>query len=125
MSRGRRKDAIKNLCTIRGFSPDDAYIVEEINAIDIQLEHDRTAVGDGSWAPFKQVFTQWHLFKHLLLCTSLFMFQNGTSVNAINCKRLSDRSLAVPAARWGSALISRLKAPSPRSQDRCLASPRC
>jgi MFS family permease len=52
--------------------------------IDIQIEHDTTAVGTGFWAPFRQVFGKWHLAKRLLIVTSLFMFQNGTGINAIN-----------------------------------------
>ncbi len=52
--------------------------------IDIQIEHDRTAVGVGFWAPFKQVFGRWHLTKRLLIVTTLFIWQNGTGINAIN-----------------------------------------
>ena len=52
--------------------------------IDLQIEHDRTAVGTGFWAPFKQVFGRWHLTKRLLIVTTLFIWQNGTGINAIN-----------------------------------------
>jgi len=94
---------------------------------DIQLEHDRTAVGRWILGAFQPGLHPMAPLQVSLDLYSLFMLQNGTGINAINCTRLSDRPLAVPAARWGSpsALISRLKAPSPRSQDRCLASPHC
>ncbi|KAL8284116.1 hypothetical protein RQP46_004865 [Phenoliferia psychrophenolica] len=84
ITRGRRDEAIKNLCYLRKLDASDPYIIEEINMIDIQIDHDITAVGAGFWAPFRQVFGRWHLFKRLLIVTSLFMFQNGTGINAIN-----------------------------------------
>lgn len=84
ISRGRRDEAIRNLCYIRKLEAEDAYIIEEINMMDLQIEHDTTAVGTGFWAPFKQVFGQWHLLKRLLIVTTLFIFQNGTGINAIN-----------------------------------------
>lgn len=52
--------------------------------IDIQLDNDVTSVGNGFWAPFRQVFGQWHLFKRLLIVTTLFLWQNGTGINSIN-----------------------------------------
>ncbi|KAK4698530.1 hypothetical protein P7C70_g7745, partial [Phenoliferia sp. Uapishka_3] len=84
ITRGRREEAIKNLCYLRKLDASDPYIIEEVNMIDIQIDHDITAVGAGFWAPFRQVFGKWHLFKRLLIVTSLFMFQNGTGINAIN-----------------------------------------
>jgi len=84
ITRGRRDEAIRNLCYIRKLDPTHPYIIEEVNMIDIQIEHDTTAVGTGFWAPFRQVFGKWHLAKRLLIVTSLFMFQNGTGINAIN-----------------------------------------
>ena len=100
MSRNRREEAIENLCAslvllssfasrsnrlfhtqyLRQLDRNDPYIVEEINMIDIQIEHDITAVGPGFWGPFRQLFTNWHLTKRLLICTSLFIWQNGTGI---------------------------------------------
>lgn len=101
ITRNRRDEAIKNLCYIRKLEPNDQYIIEEINvshlrpctartelkltvplsqAIDIQREHDSTAVGRGFFAPFKQVFTQRHLLRRLIIVTTLFMWQNGTGM---------------------------------------------
>ncbi|GAA5889883.1 hypothetical protein JCM6882_004353 [Rhodosporidiobolus microsporus] len=84
ITRGRRDAAIKNLCFIRGLEPEDPYIINEMNEIDVQVEHDRTAVGDGFFAPFRQVFGKGFLFKRMLITTSLFIWQNGTGINAVN-----------------------------------------
>ncbi|KAK4047812.1 hypothetical protein OIV83_005154 [Microbotryomycetes sp. JL201] len=84
ITRNRREDAIKNLTWLRKLSPEDNYVIEELNQIDLQVEHDRTAVGTSFWGPFRQVFGQWYLLKRLLIATSLFIFQNGTGINAIN-----------------------------------------
>ncbi|GAA5832480.1 hypothetical protein JCM3770_005561, partial [Rhodotorula araucariae] len=84
IARGKRDQAIKNLCFIRHLSPEDPYIINEVNEIDIQAEHDRTAVGTGFFAPFRQVFGKGFLFRRMLITTSLFIWQNGTGINAIN-----------------------------------------
>jgi len=84
MQRGKRDAAVKNLCFIRNLSPEDPYIINEINEIDIQAEHDRTAVGTGFWAPIRHLFSTGHLFRRMLVVSSLFIWQNGTGINAIN-----------------------------------------
>ncbi|GAA5852843.1 hypothetical protein JCM9279_006201 [Rhodotorula babjevae] len=84
MQRGKRDAAVKNLCFIRNLSPEDAYIINEINEIDIQAEHDRTAVGTGFWAPIRHLFTTGYLFRRMLITAGLFLWQNGTGINAIN-----------------------------------------
>ncbi|EMS21278.1 quinate permease [Rhodotorula toruloides] len=84
ITRGRRSEALKNLCYIRKLQPEDAYIINEMNEIDVQVEHDRTAVGEGFWAPFRQVFGKGFLFRRMLITTSLFIWQNGTGINAVN-----------------------------------------
>ncbi|GAA5881088.1 hypothetical protein JCM8547_007993 [Rhodosporidiobolus lusitaniae] len=84
ITRNRRDEAIKNLCYIRGLSPEDPYIINEVNEIDVQVEHDRTAVGSGFWAPFRQVFGKGFLFRRMLITTTLFVWQNGTGINAVN-----------------------------------------
>lgn len=84
ITRNRRDEAIKNLCFIRNLSPQDPFIINEMNDIDVQVEHDRTAVGTGFWAPFRQVFGKGFLFRRMLITTSLFIWQNGTGINAIN-----------------------------------------
>jgi hypothetical protein len=81
--KGKRELAIKNLCWIRKLSPEDQYIQEEIAAIDVQLEHDRIHVGPGFWRPFialKEPKVLWRFF----LGGMLFLWQNGSGINAIN-----------------------------------------
>lgn len=83
---------------LRKLEMNDPYLIEEVNLIDIQLEHDRTAVGVGFFAPIKmvreplaaggagadqdaQVFTRWSLLRRLIIVTTLFMWQNGTGIS--------------------------------------------
>lgn len=47
--RGRRDQALRNLCWIRQLSADDLYIVEEVNDIDMQLEQIAAGYGSGLW----------------------------------------------------------------------------
>lgn len=82
-SKGKRDQAMKNLCWLRNLTPDDVYIQEEVAAIDAQLEQDRIQVGAGFWKPFaalKNRKTQWRFF----LGGMLFLWQNGSGINAIN-----------------------------------------
>jgi len=74
---GKREEAMANLCWIRKLSPDDLYIIEEVAAIDLQIEHDRVHVGPGFWKPFvalKQRKVLWRFF----LGGMLFLWQNGS-----------------------------------------------
>ncbi|GAA6035524.1 hypothetical protein JCM8097_000298 [Rhodosporidiobolus ruineniae] len=84
ITQGRRDQAIKNLCFIRNLPVDDSYIINEINEIDVQVEHDRTAIGTGFFAPFRQLFGKGFLFRRMLITTTLFVWQNGTGINAVN-----------------------------------------
>ncbi|KAA8892567.1 quinate permease [Sphaerosporella brunnea] len=83
-SKGRRPEAVANLCWIRNLAQDDAYIVEEIDAMDRQHREQLATVGDGFGAPFRAVFTNRELVKRLALGGSLFIWQNGSGINAIN-----------------------------------------
>jgi MFS family permease len=81
---GRREEALKNLCWIRKLPADELYIVEEVAFIDAALEEQRTVLGVGFWRPFVAVYnnrqTQWRFF----LGGMLFLWQNGSGINAIN-----------------------------------------
>ncbi|KAJ4187511.1 hypothetical protein NW767_000017 [Fusarium falciforme] len=82
-SKGRRDKAIENLCWMRNLSQDHIYIVEEINFIDSDIERYHNDVGAGFWKPFaalKEKKVQWRF----LLGGLLFVFQNGSGINAIN-----------------------------------------
>ncbi|KAF2019746.1 putative quinate permease [Aaosphaeria arxii CBS 175.79] len=82
-TKGRRDEAVRNLCWIRNLPADNLYMVEEIAAIDAQIEHDRIHIGPGFWRPFaalKDKKVQWRFF----LGGMLFLWQNGSGINAIN-----------------------------------------
>lgn len=82
--KGRREEALRNLCWIRNLNTDDLYIVEEVAFIDAALEEQSATVGLGFWQPFKAVGgnrrVQWRFF----LGGMLFLWQNGSGINAIN-----------------------------------------
>lgn len=83
LSKGKREQALKDLCWIRNLPEDHPYIMEELEAIDAQVEHDRLTVGPGFWKPFlalKHRKVQYRLF----LGGMLFLWQNGSGINAIN-----------------------------------------
>lgn len=64
-SKGRREEAIKNLCWMRMLDENDKYIVEEINYVDSDLAAYRRDVGEGFWKPFlalKNRKNQWRFF---------------------------------------------------------------
>ncbi|EXF76051.1 quinate permease [Colletotrichum fioriniae PJ7] len=82
-SKYKREEAMKALCWMRNLSPEDKYIIEEVQYIDADLERYRQEVGAGFWKPFaslKQSKVQWRFF----LGGMLFLWQNGSGINAIN-----------------------------------------
>ncbi|MCI2435615.1 sugar porter family MFS transporter, partial [Listeria monocytogenes] len=81
--KGRREEAMANLCWIRNLSPDDTYILEEVKYIDADVERYKREVGAGFFKPFaalKQPKIRWRFF----LGSMLFMWQNGSGINSIN-----------------------------------------
>lgn len=85
LSRGRTEEARKNLSYIRHLPTTDPYFVEEFNTMALAIEETRqTAGGDSYFAPFKYVFGRKDLIRRLAFGSSLFLFQNGTGINAIN-----------------------------------------
>jgi hypothetical protein len=81
---GKREEGIRNLCWIRKLENDDIYIVEEVATIDAAHEHQAATIGVGFWKPFQAVAksrtVQWRFF----LGGMLFLWQNGSGINAIN-----------------------------------------
>ena len=74
---------MKILCWMRNLDPNDTYILEEVSYIQEDLERFRRDVGAGFWKPFgtlKSRTIQWRF----LLGGLLFVFQNGSGINAIN-----------------------------------------
>ncbi|KAI5276718.1 quinate permease [Aureobasidium subglaciale] len=83
-SKGRREEGLKNLCYIRQLDSNDVYIVEEVASIDAAHEQQVSTIGVGFWKPFQAVgksrTVQWRFF----LGGMLFLWQNGSGINAIN-----------------------------------------
>lgn len=82
-SKGRRDKALKGLCWMRNLEPTHPYIIEEVGYIEEEIERYRREVGAGFWKPFaalKDKKIQWRF----LLGGLLFVFQNGSGINAIN-----------------------------------------
>lgn len=75
--KGRREEAMANLCWIRNLTPDDTYIIEEVNYIDADVERYKREVGAGFFKPFvalRQPKIRWRFF----LGSMLFLWQNGS-----------------------------------------------
>nr|XP_036576715.1 quinate permease [Colletotrichum truncatum]KAF6783508.1 quinate permease [Colletotrichum truncatum] len=82
-SKDRKEEAMKVLCWMRNLDANDKYMVEEVSYITADLERYRREVGAGFWKPFaalKQSKVQWRFF----LGGMLFLWQNGSGINAIN-----------------------------------------
>jgi hypothetical protein len=59
-------------------------VQDEYEEICTALAADRKRAGVGFTAPITALCTSKNLIKRLVICISLFMFQNGTGINAIN-----------------------------------------
>lgn len=91
LAKGQREQALKDLCWIRKLPATDTYILEEVEAIDAQVEHDRVHIGAGFWKQFtvlKHRHIQWRLF----LGGMLFLWQNGSGINAV-CTQTTSATL--------------------------------
>jgi len=84
MERGHRERALRNLCWIRQLDINDMYMLEEVSAIDAVLEHQRSTVGVGFWQPFRALGRDRKVMYRFFLAVSLFFWQNGSGINAIN-----------------------------------------
>ncbi|CAG8973176.1 hypothetical protein HYALB_00008768 [Hymenoscyphus albidus] len=84
MSKGKREQAIKNLCWIRQLDDDHVYIKEEMYAIDQNIERQMIDGGMGFWQPFKLLATSKRIQWRFFLGGSLFFWQNTSGINAIN-----------------------------------------
>lgn len=84
MTRDQRAKALKNLSWIRNLPIDDLYMIEEVSAIDAVIEHQASTVGLGFWQPFKALYNNRIVSYRFFLGCSLFFWQNGSGINAIN-----------------------------------------
>ncbi|BCR93612.1 sugar porter family MFS transporter [Aspergillus luchuensis] len=82
--KGRREQAMKNLCWIRQLDETDIYITEEVATVDQAIEEQVATVGLGFWKPFRAVFQAPSLQYRLFLGCMLFFWQNASGINAIN-----------------------------------------
>ena len=80
----RREEGISNLCWIRQLRPNDKYIIEEIALIGLDHEEQRSIIGAGFWAPLQVLSSSRKLQWRFLLGDLLFLFQNGSGINAVN-----------------------------------------
>jgi len=104
MSKHRREQALKNLCWIRKLPADDLYIVEEVAFLDAALEEQAAVVGEGFWKPFQAVGKNRKIQWRILMGFLLFMWQNGSGINAINyyvsISKESSLLLCCPSYLW-------------------------
>ncbi|KAF4127031.1 Sugar (and other) transporter [Geosmithia morbida] len=82
-SKGRREEAMKGLCWMRGLPADDLYIMEEVSFIEDDISRFRREVGAGFWKPFKALKER-KVQRRFIIGAVLFIFQNGSGINAIN-----------------------------------------
>ncbi|CEN62836.1 Putative Quinate permease [Aspergillus calidoustus] len=82
--RGKREQGIETLAWIRNLPADHIYMMEEVSMIDQSLEQQRAKIGLGFWKPFKAAWTNKRILYRLFLGSMLFLWQNGSGINAIN-----------------------------------------
>ncbi|KKK15570.1 hypothetical protein P175DRAFT_0529720 [Aspergillus ochraceoroseus IBT 24754] len=82
--RGHREKGIETLAWIRGIPADHVYMMEEVSMIDQALEHQRSTIGLGFWNPFRAAWANPRILYRLFLGSMLFLWQNGSGINAIN-----------------------------------------
>jgi sugar porter (SP) family MFS transporter len=84
MFNGKREKGLRILSRLRNLPLDHQYMREEIAQIDQAIEIQEATIGNGFLAPLRECrrnrSVQWRLF----LGGSLFFWQNGSGINAIN-----------------------------------------
>lgn len=78
-SRGRREEGIKNLCWLRNLQPEDTYILEELEMMDLQIQ----GLPSGFIKPIRLALTDNKVLWRLFLGHMLFVLQNFSGINAI------------------------------------------
>lgn len=78
-TKGRREKGIANLCWYRQCNPEDAYILEEIEMMDLQINDLPT----GFIKPIRLALTNNTVLWRLFLGHMLFLLQNFSGINAI------------------------------------------
>ncbi|KAI9352964.1 general substrate transporter, partial [Zopfochytrium polystomum] len=83
LTKGNRELALKNLATIRHLPEDHAFLLDELDMMQRGVEAEQKEVGTDLVGPLRQLFSKGIRYR-LFLAVMLFMFQNGTAINAIN-----------------------------------------
>lgn len=78
-TKGRREQGIANLCWYRQLDADDAYIIEEIEMMDVQINDLPT----GFIKPIRLALSNNAVLWRLFLGHMLFLLQNFSGINAI------------------------------------------
>lgn len=81
---GHRDRGVETLAWIRNLPADHIYMMEEVGMIEQSLEQQRIKIGLGFWKPFKAAWTNKRILYRLFLGSMLFLWQNGSGINAIN-----------------------------------------
>ncbi|KAF2165831.1 hypothetical protein M409DRAFT_24118 [Zasmidium cellare ATCC 36951] len=84
LSKHRREQALNNLCWMRNLGAEELYMVEEVAMLDAAMEEQAATIGEGFWKPFKAVGRSRKVQWRFILGGLLFMWQNGSGINAIN-----------------------------------------
>lgn len=84
LSCGRKDEALRSLCWIRKSNSDDPLIQNEFSIMESSLENQNQKLGNSFWSPFEKLLFHRPLLIRLMIAGSLFIFQNGTGINAIN-----------------------------------------
>ena len=72
------------IAKLRNLPEDAPYVVEEYAEIEAAIAHERSLAGAGFFGPMRTVFKSKTLVYRVMLGSSLFIWQNGTGINAIN-----------------------------------------
>ncbi|KAF8873773.1 general substrate transporter [Infundibulicybe gibba] len=84
LSRGREREALRNLAVLRGVPEHAPVLLEEYVSIKHAIDQMQSVGGDRIWDPIRIVFRSSQLRIRLLIGMSLFAWQNATGINAIN-----------------------------------------
>ncbi|KAJ4219560.1 hypothetical protein NW759_007948 [Fusarium solani] len=84
MANGKREKGLRVLSKFRNLPLDHPYMKEEIAQIDLGIEEQARTIGLGFNAPFKEVAHKRNIQWRMFLAGSLFFWQNGSGINAIN-----------------------------------------
>jgi hypothetical protein len=101
MANGKREKGLRVLSKFRNLPLDHPYMKEEIAQIDLGIEEQARTIGLGFNAPFKEVAHKRNIQWRMFLAGSLFFWQNGSGINAINVHHPISLRSWIPIANMG------------------------